>query len=663
MPCERRRGHGQSAVRRLDRDRAAVRRCVAGVDAQVEHRVLELARIDQARPQVVGTDGLDADRRTDGAPDQLVHAGHELSDVGRLRRERLAAREREQPMGQRRGTSGRALRGTDVAIDLGDAALPDADLQQLEAAGDPGEQVVEVVREAAGQLADGFHLLRLPQRVLRRLELRLSFLLVRDMAPRRVDQVRARRGDPRDPAIRPVAVPVTVLDGRQRAAGRVGQRALGQCELVGMHEPVEAHADDVRLVETEDRLPRRVRATERARRVQHGHEVGRRFPQVIALRRAFGQRLGLRMLVGHVARAAVDAAVLRDGDPRQPAMAAVLAAIAIDEAQHRFAAPHLVHSRVARDPVVGIDEVGVRRADELRRRPSERVGPRRVDLDDATRLDVEHRQQVRAHGPRQARLACPLGDAFEVGAQLPHFGVRRRSLRDGTVARRERATQFHLRHHLPRERFERVGLHRRQPAGPRFGVDDAQHADRDAVRRREPRAGVETQVRRAGDERVVARARIAGQVLDDEQAGSREPEPADRLRQRRLAGVEPDPRLEPLAIVGDEADERDRRGAEISREVDDVVEARFRRRVEDRVVGQRRDARRGRVVDRRGSLVRRDAGVHQVDARFTITSPRTRRASSRRRRCAASRSAAGRPRIPGSPRRGSTARDTCGTGR
>ena len=52
-------------------------------------------------------------------------------------------------------------RGDHVAVELGDPALRDAQGQQLEAAGYAGEQVVEVVRQAAGELAHRFHLLRL----------------------------------------------------------------------------------------------------------------------------------------------------------------------------------------------------------------------------------------------------------------------------------------------------------------------------------------------------------------------------------------------------------------------------------------------------------------------------------------------------------------------
>jgi len=41
-------------------------------------------------------------------------------------------------------------------------------LQDLDAAGDDGEEIVEVVRNAAGELADGIHLLRMAQLLLGR---------------------------------------------------------------------------------------------------------------------------------------------------------------------------------------------------------------------------------------------------------------------------------------------------------------------------------------------------------------------------------------------------------------------------------------------------------------------------------------------------------------
>ena len=80
-----------------------------------------------------------------------------------LRIERLSPREGEQALGQLRGALGAGQRIVERAFG---ARFDDAALGDAEIADDDGEQIVEVVRDAAGQLADGFHLLRLPQRLL-----------------------------------------------------------------------------------------------------------------------------------------------------------------------------------------------------------------------------------------------------------------------------------------------------------------------------------------------------------------------------------------------------------------------------------------------------------------------------------------------------------------
>ena len=58
--------------------------------------------------------------------------------------------------------------------------------QDFDRAGDDGEDVVEVVRDAAGELADGLHLLRLPQ-------LLLGGDLVGEVADEAVEQVAVAR--------------------------------------------------------------------------------------------------------------------------------------------------------------------------------------------------------------------------------------------------------------------------------------------------------------------------------------------------------------------------------------------------------------------------------------------------------------------------------------
>ena len=75
----------------------------------------------------------------------------------------LAAGKGKQAMRQRRRPQGSTVSGRDEAIEITDPALRDPRLKQLKAAGDSRQQVVEVMCDAAGELAYGLHLLRLEQ--------------------------------------------------------------------------------------------------------------------------------------------------------------------------------------------------------------------------------------------------------------------------------------------------------------------------------------------------------------------------------------------------------------------------------------------------------------------------------------------------------------------
>ena len=78
-----------------------------------------------------------------------------------MRLELLPAREREQSAHQLAALLGRALGHAEhLALFVAERGSP---LDQAEAADHRGEQIVEIVRDAAGQLADRIHLLRLDQ--------------------------------------------------------------------------------------------------------------------------------------------------------------------------------------------------------------------------------------------------------------------------------------------------------------------------------------------------------------------------------------------------------------------------------------------------------------------------------------------------------------------
>jgi len=86
-----------------------------------------------------------------------------------------------------------------VALQPIEAPGVDAALQQFQAADDPGQHVVEVVRDAARQLADRLHLLRLAQLLLRPPQRLRRLLLCRDMPPAGIDHVVLGRRHPGHP--------------------------------------------------------------------------------------------------------------------------------------------------------------------------------------------------------------------------------------------------------------------------------------------------------------------------------------------------------------------------------------------------------------------------------------------------------------------------------
>ncbi len=143
---------------------AAAGHGIARVEDEVEERGLDLVGIGQGRPQLGGELLADLDMLAHGTMQQVVHADDDLIEVDRLRAQLLAAREGEellrQLLGAARRQRGRSHQAQQARL------VAELALEQLEIAGDHREHVVEVVSDAAGELAHRLHLLRLTQRVL-----------------------------------------------------------------------------------------------------------------------------------------------------------------------------------------------------------------------------------------------------------------------------------------------------------------------------------------------------------------------------------------------------------------------------------------------------------------------------------------------------------------
>ena len=142
-------------------DAAAVGHGVACVDDEVDDHLLELVEIGLDQPQVAAVLDVDLDLLADQPAHHVLQLGQNVAELQHLGPQRLPAREGQQLAHQ-------AGRPVAVLLDLHDVlegriGRPVVGQQQVGIAQDRGQDVVEVMRDAAGQLADGLHLLRLDE--------------------------------------------------------------------------------------------------------------------------------------------------------------------------------------------------------------------------------------------------------------------------------------------------------------------------------------------------------------------------------------------------------------------------------------------------------------------------------------------------------------------
>ena len=153
-------------VRGLDRQLAALRHGVAGVHGQVHDDLVDLAWIGAHGAQLGAWNHDQIDVLADHAREHLQVLGDHLVQIEHFGGQHLFAAEGQQLPGQRSG----ALRG--IGDFLRRAAQPRIGTEPIEqklgVAGDHHQQVIEVVRDAAGEAADRFHFLRLTELQLQR---------------------------------------------------------------------------------------------------------------------------------------------------------------------------------------------------------------------------------------------------------------------------------------------------------------------------------------------------------------------------------------------------------------------------------------------------------------------------------------------------------------
>ena len=160
-----RRGAGQlrHAANR-DRQPAFAIHGVARIDRHVDQRGLELAGIGVDQAGAARHTGDDLDPRAGQGPDDFAQRLHVFADVEQFGLQRLPAREGQQLSGQFGGAVDGIRNRLDIAQPplLGQLRPP----QHIDGSPDHGEEIVEVMGDAAGELSERFEALPVLQRLL-----------------------------------------------------------------------------------------------------------------------------------------------------------------------------------------------------------------------------------------------------------------------------------------------------------------------------------------------------------------------------------------------------------------------------------------------------------------------------------------------------------------
>ena len=201
-----------------DRDHAALRHGVARVDDKVHDHLLELDRIDPQPTKGIAQLQLEPDVVAHEPPEHFLQVADGRVQVDDPRLRRGAAAERQELARERRGALPALadfVDGRPRRIGGGHPAEQEIGVPQHR-----GQDVIEVVRHAAGQLPDGLHLLRVA-------ELLFQHHAVGDVHLDAVDVDDAVRLEPRRPA-----APVPPPDALRRLVADLERRGLELEELL-----------------------------------------------------------------------------------------------------------------------------------------------------------------------------------------------------------------------------------------------------------------------------------------------------------------------------------------------------------------------------------------------------------------------------------------------
>ena len=195
-------------------------------------------------------------------------------------------------MRQRCSAAAGLLRGGDEALRTVQPTARDVEFEQFKIAHYARQQVVEVVRDTAGELADGLHLLCLAELPFRGFQRACLAFFFRRVAADRDDLAIARSRVPDDVAVAAVLVAVAIVEARERMTftdpARGGDRAF---HIVGMDEGEERSSDQFNFRPAKRVGPGRIDRVDGSVEVGDEHDVGRQLPKPVAVRGACGNLL------------------------------------------------------------------------------------------------------------------------------------------------------------------------------------------------------------------------------------------------------------------------------------------------------------------------------------------------------------------------------------
>ncbi|MFZ0209430.1 MAG: hypothetical protein WAL59_25525 [Roseiarcus sp.] len=159
-----------------DRKRAAIGHRVASIDGEVQESVLELIRIATHEPEGLFDRNIHSDGIADRPAEQFLYCPNQRADIDRPRIHGLSTRKSQEPVCQSSCAIRRRRGAVEESVEIANATLRDASLDKFEGADYTLQKIVEIVRDTAGQLAEGLHFLALSERFFDSHELAGAFL-------------------------------------------------------------------------------------------------------------------------------------------------------------------------------------------------------------------------------------------------------------------------------------------------------------------------------------------------------------------------------------------------------------------------------------------------------------------------------------------------------